>query len=179
MPRHRWSLSVVTKLLRGSDALCRAAVVRTAHGLTTRSLIKLFPLELSVRIEEKADSVHANEQCLENTQSNRQAAQAARELLQHQVIDSEHDSYFRGPPVCRVLGSGTYSLVGEWTRILIYCLSDSLFLFALFFDTINNTLSDNNDLRFIDMYIVIWIYIYQLYSLDSTFMVPIFSGPCL
>ena len=90
-PRHRWSLGVVTKLLRGSDALCRAAVVRTAHGLTTRSLIKLFPLELSVSTEEKADSVHANEQSLENTRPKRQAAQAARELIQQQLIDSEHD----------------------------------------------------------------------------------------
>ena len=90
-PRHRWSLGVVTKLLRGSDALCRAAVVRTAHGLTTRSLIKLFPLELSVRTEEKAESVHANEQCLENTRPKRQSAQAARELIQQQLIDSEHD----------------------------------------------------------------------------------------
>ena len=60
-PRHRWSLGVVTKLLRGSDALCRVAVVRTAHGLMTRSLIKLFPLELSVRTEVKADSAHADE----------------------------------------------------------------------------------------------------------------------
>ena len=90
-PRHHRSLGVVTKLLRGSDALCCAAVVRTAHGLTTRSLIKLFPLELSVRTEEKADSVQANEHCLENSRPKRQAAQAARELIKEQLIDSEHD----------------------------------------------------------------------------------------
>ena len=58
---------------------------------------------------------------------------------------------------CRVLGSGTYSLVGDWTRILIYCLSDSLFQFAVFFDTMNNTFSDHSDFHFSAMYIVVSI----------------------
>ena len=86
-PRHRWSLGVVTKLLSGSDGICRAAVVRTAHGLTTQSIVKLFPLELSVRNEHKADSAEAIVPCLENTRPTRKAAQAARELIKGQLID--------------------------------------------------------------------------------------------
>ena len=86
-PPHRWSLGVVTKLLSGSDGICRAAVVRTAHGLTTRSIVKLFPLELSVRNEHKADSAEAIVPCLENTRPTRKAVQAARELIKGQLID--------------------------------------------------------------------------------------------
>ena len=87
-PRHRWSLCEVTKLLNGSeDDICRAAVVRTAHGLTTRSIIKLFPLELSVRNEHKAGSADVNVPCLENIRLTCKAAQAARELIKGQLID--------------------------------------------------------------------------------------------
>ena len=86
-PCHRWSLGIVTKLLHGSDGICRTAVVRTAHRLTTRSIVKLFPLELSVCNEHKADSSDANVPCLENTHPTRKAAQAARELIKGQLID--------------------------------------------------------------------------------------------
>ena len=45
-PRHRWQLGVVTELIVGADSLCRAAVVRTSKGCTTRSIVKLYPLEV-------------------------------------------------------------------------------------------------------------------------------------
>ena len=54
-PHHRWSLGVITQLLRGSDDLGRAAVVCITHGHTTRSIVKLFPLELTVSIAEVAE----------------------------------------------------------------------------------------------------------------------------
>jgi len=46
-PRIAWKLAVVTELITGKDGLIRAATIRTAHGITTRPVTKLYPLELN------------------------------------------------------------------------------------------------------------------------------------
>ena len=46
-PRLQWSLAVVERLLTGNDGHTRAACIRTQNGLTTRPIVKLYPLEVS------------------------------------------------------------------------------------------------------------------------------------
>eukprot|EP00794_Sanderia_malayensis_P018328 gene18328-biopygen12271 len=92
-PRHRWPLGVVIKLLYGSDHLCRAACIRTANGHTTRSVIKLYPLELNVGKPHKEPNVsegHA-EHSTATTRPKRTAAAAARDKIFAQLIDQSHD----------------------------------------------------------------------------------------
>ena len=45
-PRGRWKLGVVEELMTGRDDLTRAARVRTATGITSRPIVKLYPLEV-------------------------------------------------------------------------------------------------------------------------------------
>ena len=91
-PRHRWSLGVVSQLLKGSDSLCRAAVVRTTHGHTTRSIIKLSPLELMVSKEERRDTVdETNTPSVATTHLTCKAARDARDTIRMQLIDQSQD----------------------------------------------------------------------------------------
>ena len=46
-PRLQWTLAVVEELLTGNDGMTRAAHIRTPSGVTTRPIVKLFPLEVS------------------------------------------------------------------------------------------------------------------------------------
>lgn len=47
-PRLMWRLGRVTKLYLGSDNMCRVCEVKTGTGLTTRPMVKLFPLEINL-----------------------------------------------------------------------------------------------------------------------------------
>ncbi|XP_060559098.1 uncharacterized protein LOC132719352 [Ruditapes philippinarum] len=51
-PRLQWSLAVVDELLTGNDGFSRAARIRTSGGLTTRPIIKLYPLEIIQKPDE-------------------------------------------------------------------------------------------------------------------------------
>ena len=44
-PRIRWNLAVVEELITGGDGSVRAAKVKTKNGLTTRPVVKLYPIE--------------------------------------------------------------------------------------------------------------------------------------
>ena len=44
-PRIRWNLAVVEELITGRDGSVRAAKVKTKHGLSTRPIVKLYPIE--------------------------------------------------------------------------------------------------------------------------------------
>lgn len=44
-PRIQWKLAVVQELITCKDGSTRAAKVKTKHGLTTRPIVKLYPLE--------------------------------------------------------------------------------------------------------------------------------------
>jgi hypothetical protein len=46
-PRSQWKLGVVQELITGRDGLTRAAHVRTTRGVTTRPIVKLYPLEVT------------------------------------------------------------------------------------------------------------------------------------
>ncbi|XP_052256360.1 uncharacterized protein LOC127861714 [Dreissena polymorpha] len=46
-PRSQWKLGIVQELITGRDGLTRAAHVRTTRGVTTRPIVKLYPLEVT------------------------------------------------------------------------------------------------------------------------------------
>ena len=48
--RLKWQLAVVTDLQRGQDDAVRSAVIRTSNGVTTRPIVKLYPLEVNVEM---------------------------------------------------------------------------------------------------------------------------------
>ncbi|XP_074657129.1 uncharacterized protein LOC141910297 [Tubulanus polymorphus] len=52
VPRLRWKLGIIQKLHRGSDGLVRSATVKTATGVTSRPISRLYPLEIDTTIEE-------------------------------------------------------------------------------------------------------------------------------
>ena len=50
---------MVTDLQRGQDDAVRSAIIRTSNGVTTRPMVKLYPLEVNVKMStpEKDSSV--------------------------------------------------------------------------------------------------------------------------
>ena len=61
IPRNRWKMGVITKLLPGKDGLVRAVTLRTCNGKSiSRPIEKLYPLEMSeVQEEIKEDKNEA------------------------------------------------------------------------------------------------------------------------
>eukprot|EP00794_Sanderia_malayensis_P006384 gene6384-biopygen5283 len=85
----------MTRRLRHQSAAC----IRTANGHTTRSVIKLYPLELNVGKPHKEPNVsegHA-EHSTATTRPKRTAAAAARDKIFAQLIDQSHDAFWPGP----------------------------------------------------------------------------------
>ena len=96
MPRHRWELGVVEKLLMGADHLCRSVAIRTSKGHTTRSLVKLYPVELhAVNCFKDAnkgiDPQLAPDEGTQAARVPRTAAITARDAIVAQLIDSDQD----------------------------------------------------------------------------------------
>ncbi len=89
-PRHLWKLGLVSELILGSDKLCRAAVVRTPHGRTTRSILKLYPLEINAHFDQQDEEKHSEEHSAPK-RSLRRAAFEARDAIKAQLIDSTQD----------------------------------------------------------------------------------------
>ena len=50
-PRLKWQLAVVKDLQRGNDNVVRSATIRTVNGVTSRPVVKLYPLEINVETE--------------------------------------------------------------------------------------------------------------------------------
>ena len=76
IPKSRWTLAVVTKLLRSSDGIIRSTVIRTANGITNRPISKLYPLEV------QADVANAETLLAERAQRpKRLAAQRAMQKI--------------------------------------------------------------------------------------------------
>ena len=46
-PRLYWKLAIVENLIKGNDGLVQAANVRIENYMTTRPIVKLYPLEVS------------------------------------------------------------------------------------------------------------------------------------
>ena len=92
-PRHHWELGLVQELILGTDKLCRAAVVRTSRGRTTRSIIKLYPLEINARSDTLPEELpkSSNEKLTLPRRSLRKAAFTARDAIAAQLIDTDHD----------------------------------------------------------------------------------------
>eukprot|EP00795_Rhopilema_esculentum_P000542 gene542-biopygen7104 len=74
----------------GADSLCRAAVVRTSKGCTTRSIVKLYPLEVQAGSHSTPEESTENneEHSNENTRPQRKAAFVARDAIHAQLIDN-------------------------------------------------------------------------------------------
>ena len=89
-PRHHLELGLVQDLILGADKLCRAAVVRTPRGRTTRSIVKLYPLEVgscsSLVMENMQKS--STEQLTLLQRPIRRAAFTARDAITAQLIDN-------------------------------------------------------------------------------------------
>lgn len=47
IPRMRWQLAVVKELQQGQDNAVRSAIIRTSNGVTSRPIVKLYPLEVN------------------------------------------------------------------------------------------------------------------------------------
>ena len=56
VPRNRWRLGRITRLITATDGVTRGAVVRTANGELQRPVQKLFPVELQSRDTESNDA---------------------------------------------------------------------------------------------------------------------------
>ena len=96
MPRHRWELGVVEKLLTGADHLCRSVAIRTSKGHTTRSLVKLYQVELNAvdcfkDANKGIDLQLAPDEDTQATRVPRTAAITARDAIVAQLIDSDQD----------------------------------------------------------------------------------------
>ena len=50
-PRLKWQLAVVKDLQRGNDNVVRSATIRTVNGVTSRPVVKLYPLKINVETE--------------------------------------------------------------------------------------------------------------------------------
>ena len=95
-PHHQWELGVVEKLLTGSDHLCRAVALRASKGRTTRSLVKLYPVELNVVdcLEDSHKNINlhlAPDEVTQETRVSRTAAIATRDAIVAQLIDASQD----------------------------------------------------------------------------------------
>jgi len=51
VPRSKWQLAVVTDLQRGRDDAVRSATICTTNGITSRPIVKLYPLEVNAESE--------------------------------------------------------------------------------------------------------------------------------
>ena len=51
-PRQSWKLGCITRLFTSSDENTRVAQVKMSTGITTRPVVRLYPLELNVEEEE-------------------------------------------------------------------------------------------------------------------------------
>ena len=93
--KHCWPLGIVEKLIEGKDNHCRAAVVKTANGHTTRSTVKLYPLELHLDEHDIENSnKNSNEEyraVIDKLRLTRKAAFNARDAVMAQLIDEQHD----------------------------------------------------------------------------------------
>ena len=57
VPRLKWQLAVVKELQRGQDNAVRSAIIRTANGVTSIPIVKLYPLEVNTAPEGDSQDV--------------------------------------------------------------------------------------------------------------------------
>ena len=80
----------------GHDQLCRAAAIRTSKGHTTRSLVKLVPVELNILDDVSHKPIDNENPVDSNVSECRQripgkAARTARDMINAQLIDLLQD----------------------------------------------------------------------------------------
>ena len=61
-PRNKWKMAIIMQRVEGSDGLCRECVIKTKNGVTTRSALHLYPLELTAEDYLDADKVEQQTQ---------------------------------------------------------------------------------------------------------------------
>ena len=89
--RHHWELGVVTELILGADKFCRAAIVRTPRGRTSRSIVKLYPLEVHVDSTDSPIEGLSERSIRKSPRPARKAAFTARDAIMAQLIDGQQD----------------------------------------------------------------------------------------
>ena len=95
-PCMMWKLAVIEELV-GRDGLMRAAIIRTANGMTSRPISKLYPLELA-----SGQVNHTVEEVSENSGT----------------PDSDSGPMSTGRRPSRAAVRRATDKVKEWTRIL-------------------------------------------------------------
>ena len=92
-PRMTWKLAVIKDLIVGRDGLTRAAMIRTANGTTSRSISRLYPLELT-------------------------SEQDVKEVNENSGTPNS-DPMSEGRPPSRAAARRAADKVKEWARILV------------------------------------------------------------
>ena len=62
--RVHWPLAIVTKLNKGNDGLVRSAIIRTKNGVSSRPIVKLYPLEIRTSTNEQNTESNENNDCV-------------------------------------------------------------------------------------------------------------------
>ncbi|VDI19671.1 ethanolamine-phosphate phospho-lyase, partial [Mytilus galloprovincialis] len=84
LPKNRWNIAVVDKLITGNDGFTRAAIIRTRAGRTSRPIVKLYPLEIQTNInnlDDKNDDTSNSTERLTRVLPKREASVGARENI--------------------------------------------------------------------------------------------------
>ena len=90
-PRIHWRLAIVDSLIKGNDGLLRAANIRTSNRITSRSITRLYSLELFFNHEPNPTDLETdsdaskcdtqNEEMIANMRPRRAAAKKAETQL--------------------------------------------------------------------------------------------------
>ena len=83
-PRNKWKMAIIMQRVEGSDGSCRQCVIKTSNGVTTRSVLHLYPLELTAEDYLDEDNIEQQtERALKHTgelkELKQRVAKAARD----------------------------------------------------------------------------------------------------
>ena len=92
VPRLKWKIAVITKLIVSQDGEVRTASIRTENGMTTRSVNHLIPMELEIDdardahlAAQQAERAKANEIPLRELRNKMKTAARAQDLPQKDI----------------------------------------------------------------------------------------------
>lgn len=60
-PRRKWRMAIILRKIQSQDGECRQCEIKTAHGVTTRAIIHLYPLELQVEEDAEQEMVEVQQ----------------------------------------------------------------------------------------------------------------------
>ena len=60
-PRRKWRMAIILRKIQSQDGECRQCEIKTAHGVTTRAINHLYPLELQVEEDAEQEMVEVQQ----------------------------------------------------------------------------------------------------------------------